>query len=94
MARHETVNISMPAAMRDFVRRRMADEGFGNVSEYFRHLVRLDRERALAARLEALAAEGLRSKGRIVADDTYWARKRQSLAAEVASGGRSRKKAG
>ncbi len=94
MARNETVNISMPAAMREFVRQRMEAEGFGNVSEYFRHLVRLDRERALSARIEALAAEGLKSGGRIVADEAYWARKRESLTAGAGRTRSPRKKAG
>jgi antitoxin ParD1/3/4 len=94
MSKNETVNISMPSAMREFVRKRMAAEGFGNVSEYFRHLVRQDRERALDARIETLAAEGLRSKKRVVADDAYWARKRASLVAETGRSARGRKKAG
>ncbi len=39
------VSISMPEKMKVFVDERVSSGQFGNVSEYFRHLVRLDSER-------------------------------------------------
>jgi len=42
------VTISMPDAMSDYVSRRIASGQYGNVSEYFRDLVRKDQERVAA----------------------------------------------
>ena len=93
MAKHVTMNISMPKLLREYVDSRIEDGGFGNVSEYFRYLVRAERQR-VDERIESLAAEGLRSKRRIVADADYWNRKRATLGRELAKADRPRRKAG
>ena len=54
------VNILLPKSMQGFVSERVQEEGFADASEYFRHLVRQDRERR-GAQLAALIAEGLAS---------------------------------
>ncbi len=74
-----TTNISMPKALRAFVDERLEQEGFGNVSEYFRSLVRRDREQQEERRLRmrALIEQGERSGKPIAAADDFW-RGRQS----------------
>jgi antitoxin ParD1/3/4 len=47
------VNISMPTSLRKWVTKRIAHGGYGNVSEYFRDLVRKDKELSLDPALEA-----------------------------------------
>jgi antitoxin ParD1/3/4 len=59
-ARFTKVNISLSKSMRGYVAERVQEEGFADASEYFRHLVRQDRERR-GAELGALIAEGLAS---------------------------------
>jgi antitoxin ParD1/3/4 len=70
MADNTSVNISLPETMRAWIDRRMETGGFGNTSEYFRHLIREDQEKqerralertAARARLDALLLEGLNS---------------------------------
>lgn len=46
MAR-STIHISVPEKWLGFVEMRVAEEGFGSVSEYFRELLRDDRQRRI-----------------------------------------------
>ncbi|MBK8465071.1 MAG: type II toxin-antitoxin system ParD family antitoxin [Chloracidobacterium sp.] len=46
MAR-STIHISVPEKWLDFVEIRVSEEGFGSVSEYFRELLRQDRQRRI-----------------------------------------------
>jgi len=80
MARNVTINISMPDRLSRVVRQRMAAGGFGNTSEYFRHLVREDERRAAEDRLEELLLAGLRGK-RTKVDEAWWTEQRAKLAA-------------
>jgi len=56
-----TINISLPDPLRIFVEERVAQGGYGTISEYFRELVRLDQKRKAEERLETLLLEGLDS---------------------------------
>ena len=58
-----TVTISLPESLRHFVDEQLATKGYGNVSEYFRSLLREAKEREEEARLEALLVEGLTTGG-------------------------------
>jgi antitoxin ParD1/3/4 len=73
------ISISMPDKMKAFVDERVASGQFGNVSEYFRHLVRQDNERAVTERLRALLEEGEKSGIAGVVDDEWLARKQAAL---------------
>jgi antitoxin ParD1/3/4 len=57
MARISTITISLPESLKAFVEQEVATQGYGNVSEYFRSLLReaqaLDARRRLDARLLA-----------------------------------------
>ena len=56
-----TVTISLPESLKAFIDRQLATKGYGNVSEYFRSLLRDAQKGEEDARLEALLLEGLGS---------------------------------
>jgi antitoxin ParD1/3/4 len=55
--------------LKEFVDKQLATKGYGNVSEYFRSLLREAQAKEEDARLEALLLEGLASKGITLDDD-------------------------
>lgn len=70
----ESITISLPDTLKQFVDNQLSDRGFSDVSEYFRSLLcdaqaREEEE----ARLEKLLLEGLASE-RIPFDETFKAR--------------------
>jgi antitoxin ParD1/3/4 len=65
-----TVTISLPDSLKAFIDRQLATKGYGNVSEYFRTLLREAQAKEEEARLEALLLEGLASK-RLPLDDAF-----------------------
>ncbi len=58
-----TVTISLPESLKTFIDEQLATKGYGNVSEYFRSLLRAAQEREEDARLETLLVEGLAAGG-------------------------------
>jgi antitoxin ParD1/3/4 len=54
-----TMNVSLPDDLKAFVDDRVAQEGYGSVSEYFRDLIREAQRREARLELEAKLAEGL-----------------------------------
>ena len=54
-----TVTISLPESLRDFIAVQVKTKGYGNVSEYFRGLLREAQEREADKRLETLLLESL-----------------------------------
>ena len=68
-----TVTISLPDSLKVFIEEQLATKGYGNVSEYFRSLLREAQEREADARLEALLLEGLASGGEDIAlTKAFW----------------------
>ena len=67
-----TVTISLPESLKQFVDSQVANKGYGNVSEYFRTLLREAQEKERDARLEALLLEGLASGNPIPVDENFW----------------------
>ena len=67
-----TVTISLPEPLKDFVERQIASKDYGNVSEYFRTLLREARAKEEDARLEALLVEGLASGDEIPLTQEFW----------------------
>ncbi len=67
-----TVTISLPDTLKDFVEHEVATKGYGNVSEYFRTLLREAQARDADARLEALLLQGLASGAPVDADPAFW----------------------
>ena len=73
-----TVTISLPDSLRAFIDSQLATKGYGNVSEYFRSLLREAQAKEQDARLEGLLLEGLASRS-IPLDAEF----RQGLEAKV-----------
>jgi antitoxin ParD1/3/4 len=56
-----TMNISLPETLRDFVDQQVASGRYSSASEYVRELIREDEKRKAQERLEAMLLEGLNS---------------------------------
>ena len=59
MATTTTMNVSLPDTMKSFVEERLANDGYGTVSEYIRELIRADQKRREEEKLEALLLQRL-----------------------------------
>ena len=57
----QTMNISLPDQLKDFVDEQIGSGRYSSVSEYVRELIRADEKRKAEERLEALLLEGLQS---------------------------------
>jgi len=86
-----TITISLPESLKEFVDVQLARKGFGNVSEYFRTLLRDARAREDDARLEALLIEGLNSGEDIPVNKEFW-RELKAEAAQIAAKHRKTKR--
>jgi antitoxin ParD1/3/4 len=58
----QTMNISLPDVLKDFVDHQIAEGRYSSVSEYIRNLIRDDEKRKAEMRLEGLLLEGLESE--------------------------------
>ena len=67
-----TVTISLPESLKAFIDRQLATKGYGNVSEYFRSLLREAQKGEEDSRLEALLLEGLGSGADIPLTQEFW----------------------
>jgi antitoxin ParD1/3/4 len=57
----ETMNISLPENLRDFVQKQVETAGYGSASEYIRELIRSDQTRRAQEALEQEILKGLTS---------------------------------
>lgn len=73
-----TMNISIPENLRTYVEERVSKDGYGNVSEYVRELIRADRKQKTQERLEVLLLEGINSET-IEATPEFFSEFRQQL---------------
>lgn len=69
-----TMNISLPESQRSFVDQQVIDRGYASCSEYIRHLIRLEQDRAT---LRDLLMEGMNSPAAGVADAEYFEQLRE-----------------
>jgi antitoxin ParD1/3/4 len=67
-----TVTISLPESLKAFIDQQMATKGYGNVSEYFRSLLRDAQKEEEDSRLETLLLEGLAGDGDIPMTREFW----------------------
>ena len=58
----ESMNISLPEPMKQFVDGQIAQGRYGSVSEYVRELIRADEKRKAEDQLETLLLEGLQGE--------------------------------
>jgi antitoxin ParD1/3/4 len=73
-----TVTISLPESLKTFIEAQLDSKGYGNVSEYFRSLLRHEQERQEEAALESLLLEGLATGGPDLAvSQAFWNKLRQ-----------------
>jgi antitoxin ParD1/3/4 len=86
-----TVTISLPDSLKGFVERQVNTKGYGNVSEYFRTLLRDAQEKERESNLEALLLEGLNSGRDIPLNAQFW-KDLRSEALQMVEERRSRKK--
>jgi len=78
-----TLTISLPESLREFVDQQVQSRGYGNVSEYFRGLLRDAQQREADKRLEELLLAGLGSGEDIEIAPEYWAKKKAKILAKV-----------
>jgi antitoxin ParD1/3/4 len=64
-----TMNVSLPSALKAFVESQVRERGYGTTSEYVRDLIRRDQDRQ---QLRALLLEGGRSPAVGSADRAYF----------------------
>ncbi len=77
----ETMNISLPETMKQFIEEQVSAGGYSSVSEYIRALVREEQKRKAQEQLEALLLEGLESGKPTEMTDEEWNEiRRESLA--------------
>ena len=86
-----TVTISLPDSLKGFVERQVTTKGYGNVSEYFRTLLRDAQEKERESNIEALLLDGLNSGRDIPLNDQFW-KDLRSEAEHMIEERRSRKK--
>jgi antitoxin ParD1/3/4 len=58
----QTMNISLPQSMKNFVESEVAAGGYGTASEFIRDLLREAQRRKAQAKVDALLLEGLQSE--------------------------------
>jgi antitoxin ParD1/3/4 len=86
------VTISLPENLKVFIEEQISTKGYGNVSEYFRSLLRSAQEHEKEAHLESLLLEGLASGGDDIRLDRRFWKDLKSEAMTIASKRRPRKK--
>ena len=80
----QSMNISLPEPLKDFVDRQVAQGRYSSVSEYMRELIRADEKRKAESELEAKLLEGL-SGAESVVSAAEWTEIRKEALAKVAS---------
>jgi len=76
----QTMNISLPESLKQFVDRQVGTRHYSTASEYVRELIREDERRQAKAHLENLLLEGLNTKLNPVTPATWAAIRRKGLA--------------
>lgn len=76
----QTMNISLPEPLKEFVEEQIASGRYSSASEYIRELIREDEKRKAEERLEALLLEGLQGKETAVTREDWNAIRKEALA--------------
>jgi antitoxin ParD1/3/4 len=79
-----SLNISLPADMKEWIDNYVEHAGYGTTSEYFRHLVREDQRRRLREEVDAKLLAALDSGDPIEATPEWWEKRRKELARRIA----------
>ena len=75
----QTMNISLPEPLKEFVDEQVNSGRHSSASDYVRELIRDDARRKVGERLEALLLEGLNSGDPIPATAEFWEDRRKEL---------------
>jgi antitoxin ParD1/3/4 len=84
-----TMNISLPDDMKQFVDRQVSERGYGTSSEYFRDLIRREKERM---EVRDLIMEGIASPKVAEATPAYFQKYRDKIAAASKPTGKTQRK--
>jgi len=88
-----SLNISLPAPLREWIESQIKGGRYGNASEYVRELIRRDQERQAQQRLEQMLLEGVKSGKASPLTKQDWAELRTDVAERLQKGwgGRGKK---
>jgi antitoxin ParD1/3/4 len=81
----QTMNISLPEPMKQYVEEQVNAGGYSSASEYVRELVRTDQKRRAKDRLENTLLESLQSGDAVEITPQMWEELRQHLRARAKS---------
>lgn len=87
----ESMNISLPEPLKQFVDRQIASGRYSSASEYVRELIREDEKRKAEGRLEALLLEGLQGEETELTREDWAIIRREAQARLAARKRRNRK---
>ena len=80
----ESMNISLPEPLKQFVDGQIASGRYSSVSEYVRELIREDEKRKAEERLEALLLEGLQGEETALTREDWSAIRKEAMAQVLA----------
>ncbi len=88
-----SLNISLPAPLREWIESQIKGGRYGNASEYVRELIRRDQERQAQQRLEQVLLQGVKSGKASPLTKQDWAELRTDVAERLQKrwGGRGKK---
>ena len=78
-----TMNVSLPADLREFVAEQVKSGGYGTASEYLRDMLRRARERQLRRQIDEMLIEAVESGATIPVDDADWASIRKAARTQL-----------
>lgn len=81
----QTMNISLPDQLKEFVDDQVGSGRYSSVSEYVRDLIRDDEKRKAQEKLEGLLMEGIQSSGSSEMRKEDWAEIRREAAKQFES---------
>ncbi len=81
----DTLNVSMPKAMKEYVQERVKTGGYGNTSEYVRELIRSEQKQRAKEELETLILEGIQSGPSTEMTTADWKKLRDEVKQRAAS---------
>ncbi|MDO9459681.1 MAG: type II toxin-antitoxin system ParD family antitoxin [Alphaproteobacteria bacterium] len=76
----QSMNISLPDPLKQFVDGQIAKGRYSSVSEYVRELIRADEKRKAEEQLEALLLEGLQGEDALFTREDWPAIRREAMA--------------
>ena len=79
----QTMNISLPDPMKQFVEEQVSGGGYSSASEYVRELVRADQKRKAREGLEQTLLEALKEGNPEDATPEWWAKLREEIIARA-----------